>query len=337
MKVAIISQDAETSWRRHMELYSSDKQHLQQIRDILHRNGISVSAWSSVKAYLAGRGMRNTEDELVFSLIENCFERNCPGLIPSLWELTGIPYVGSDAYGFTITADKILFQSICREIGLKCPRGFEITPCDIETDIHMKAKESHLSFPMVLKYRYGTMSYGLTVVENIDALTSKAKKLILAETESSVVCQEYIPGMEAAVPIVGTGKSARALALIQYAEPNQKPMYLYDRAWKTDLDDLVELIPFPHNHPLTQPIIQDCLRLYRYLGLRDMCRIDLRITETGDAYFLEANCIPSLGYEGAFDPASYGGRQTFDEIILEVVQSAYLRLRKENGGCPTKT
>ena len=333
MKIAIILQDMEVYWRRHVELYESDKQHLQQIKHILKKNDVPVSTWNSIEAYLNARKMRDVTDELVFSLVENCFERNGPGLLPSLWELTGIPYIGSDAYGFTITSDKILFQNICYEIGLKCPRGFEVTICDTELDIKRKAIESQIPFPVILKYRYGTMSYGLSVAEDIEELTAKARKLVLEEENSPIVCQEYIPGMEATVPIVGTDRSARALALIQYTGPRQKPICLYDRKWKTDLDDLVELIPFPYDHPLTQQTLQDCLKLYRYLKLRDMCRIDLRITETGQVYFLEANCIPSLGYNGAFDPLSYGGEESFDEIILEIIRSAYSHYGKRLGKC----
>lgn len=335
MQIAIVSQDREVRWRRHMELYGSDKQHLQQIKHILEKNNIPVSTWDSVRAYLDSRETRDVTDELVFSLIENCFERNSPGLLHSLWELLGIAYIGSDAYGLTLTADKILFQNICCGLGLKCPQGFEVTACDTDFDIQKKAIKSQLPFPIVLKYRYGTMSYGVTIAEDLATLTAEAKRLALAEEESSVVCQEYIPGMEAAVPIVGTGHSARALALVQYTAPDRSPLRLYDRKWKTDLDDLVELVSFPHDDPLTQRTLQDCLRLYRHLKLRDMCRIDLRITETGDVYFLEANCIPSLGYEGAFDPISYGGEGSFEEIILEIVRSAYLHYRKEPGRCLT--
>lgn len=81
---------------------------MQEISQILTQHGISVSTRNSIKSYLDGRQERNTEDEIVFSLIENCFERNYPALIPSLWELLGIPYVGNDAYGEPILMGEAL-------------------------------------------------------------------------------------------------------------------------------------------------------------------------------------------------------------------------------------
>ena len=335
MKVALISQDVDRVWRRHTELYGGDCHHIQEISRILTQHGISVSTWNSVKSYLDGRQERNTEDEIVFSLIENCFERNCPALIPSLWEMLGIPYVGNDAYAFTVTSDKMLFQDICHGIGLKCPCSFEISASTTAEEIQKNVAERHLAYPFVLKYRYGTMSYGLSIAQNFSMLLSEVERLLSAESESLVLCQEYIPGMEATVPIVGTDQSAHALALIQYTEPDQKPLYLYDTKWKFELDDLVELVPFPNEDPFTKNILQDCLKLHRHLGLRDMSRIDLRITASGDVYFLEANCIPGLGYHGAFDPRSYGESQSFDDIILEIVRSAWLRAeRRGTDACP---
>lgn len=332
MRVALISQDVDERWRRHTELYHGDSHSVQEISHVLTQHGIPVSTWNSIEAYLVGRQERNTQDEIVFSLIENCFERNCPALIPSLWELMRIPYVGNDAYAFTITSDKMLFQDVCHGIGLKCPCGFEITIDTSEKEIRKKIMEKNLEYPLVLKYRYGTMSYGLSIVHSLSTLLSESERLLSGEPGSSVLCQEYVPGMEVTVPIVGTDKTARALALIQYTESGQKPLYLYDTKWKFELDNLVELVPFQREDPFVKSILQDCLRLHRHLGLRDMSRIDLRITASGEAYFLEANCMPSLGLQGAFDPNSYGEPQSFDDIILEIIHSAWMRVEKGGNG-----
>lgn len=332
MRVALISQDIDKIWRRHPELYRGDSHHIQEIRHILTQCGIPVSTWNSVESYLSGRQKRNTQDEIVLSLIENCFERNSPALIPALWEFMRIPYVGNDAYAFTITSDKMLFQEICKGIGLTCPCSFEILTDTSEKEIRKRIAETNLTYPLVLKYRYGTMSYGLSIVQNFSTLLSEAERLLSAECESSVLCQEYIPGMEVTVPIVGTDKAARALALIQYTELGQRPLYLYDAEWKFKLDNLVELVPFPREDPFTKSILQDCLRLHRHLGLRDMSRIDLRITASGKAYFLEANCMPTLGLQGAFDPNSYGETQSFSDIILEIIRSAWVRVKRGGNG-----
>ena len=232
MKIALVSQADDCLWRRHTELYENDCLHMEEIGHILERRGIPVSTWTSVGSYLANRQRNESSDELVFSLVENCFERNRPALIPALWELLGITYVGNDAYAFSITSDKMLFQGICQHLGLKCPRSFEIRrdmPAGIIQSIIL---ERNLSYPLVMKYRYGTMSHGLTLVNDLEMLLSEAKHLLDEEPDSSVLCQEYILGMEATVPIVGTGPAAHALALIQYTGPGHEQLILYDKDWK---------------------------------------------------------------------------------------------------------
>lgn len=325
MRVALVFQDDDCSWRNHAELYKNDSLQMQDINRILMQKGIATSMWTSIESYLANRTGREVQDELVFAPIENCFERNRAALVPAIWERMGIPYVGNDAYACTITSDKLLFQEQCQKLGLKCPKSFEISNGMSDDEIEHSLLKSRLFYPLILKYRYGSMSHGLTMVDDLGALLAAKKRLLADEPDSSIICQEYIPGIEATVPIVGTGRSARALSLIQYTEPGQKPLYLYNEEWKFKLDHLVELVPCSLEDPLTQKVLHDCLTLHRYLGLLDVSRVDLRITTEKEAYILEANCIPSLGYGGAFDPASYGGSQSFDDIILEVIQSAWAR------------
>ncbi len=330
MRVALIFQESESSWRRHAELYHKDSLQVETIRRILKKNDISVSVWSSLNAYIENRQHEGRADELAFSFIENSFERNRPGLVSGLFELMDVPYVGSDPYAHMVTADKKLFQNVCSRMNLQCPRFFEIRSDTRIEEITGAVQDHSFSFPLVLKYRYGTMSYGLSIVETVTHLLTESDRLLAGERNSSVLCQEYIPGHEVTVPIIGTGKDARVLSVIEYTGPKKDPLRIYDMRWKNELDELIQLIPFKQGSISSQQISQQCLRLYRHLELRDMSRIDLRVTDTGEIYFLEVNCIPSLGYDSAFDPVSYGGNICFDEVILEIIQSAQARW-KENG------
>lgn len=243
-------------------------------------------------------------------------------MVPDLLELMNAAYVGSNPYAHMVAADKKMFQNVCRDIGLRCPHTIELQRNDSAKMLQDKLKQSTLSFPLVLEYRYGTMSYGLSLVQNIQSLCSEVERLLTQEPGGSVLCQEYISGREITVPIVGTGIDARALGVIQYTGPGQKPLLIYDMQWKNELDKLVQLLPLQPDAALTHDILSGCLRLYRHLQLRDMSRIDLRVTDDGDAYVLEANCIPFLGHGGAFDPLSYGGHLTLRDIILEIIHSA---------------
>lgn len=331
MKVALIYQEPACVWRRHAELYKKHNAKVAVASEILKKRKIEVSTWSSIRAYLDYRQTHAVYDELVFPAIENCFERSRAGLVSSIWELLDIPYVGNDPYAFTVSTDKLLFQSICERMGIKCPHGFEISSCMSDDRIKESLDSAGLSFPLVLKYRYGTLSYGLSLVKDVDELIFRSHQLLLTEPESTVLCQEYISGREFTVPIIGSGEEARALAVIQYAGPEKHLLKIYDTQWKNELDEQIRLLPLPEGSPLRRVILSQCLTLYHYLNFRDMTRFDLRVTDKDDIYFLEANCLPNLSYESAFDPQSYGAAKSFDDVFLEIIRFAWQRNRKRLG------
>ena len=155
---------------------------------------------------------------LVFSLIENCFERNRPCLVPAVFELYNLPYIGSDPYAQLITSDKQLFKDICASNGLLCPRGIQIDRKMQPKDILSALQQAELSFPLILKYRYGSMSYGLRKTDCFEELALESRRLLEDELNSPLLCEEYISGEEATIPIVGTSEDARTLSVIQYTD-----------------------------------------------------------------------------------------------------------------------
>lgn len=326
MKIAIITQKSTCAWRKRPELYGKHNKTISLVCDILEKNHIAVTVWDSVEKYLESRHYAGGGNELIFSAIDNCFERNRAAVLPSIWEFLEIPYIGNDPYAMTVTTDKKLFQEICEKLGILCPRCVEINHHDDERRI--KESTQNFTYPLILKYRYGTMSYGLSLVYNFEELLTTTQSMLSHEPKCSVLCQEFIDGKEAAVPIIGSGSKAHSLAAIEYTGPNQSRIKLYDMQWKNELDNLVELVPLSDVN-VAQTAQNQCLKLYQYLGLRDMARFDLRITDAGEIYFLETNCMPNLGYESAFDPQSYGGDASFEDILLEIISSARERNREK--------
>lgn len=328
MEIAVLIQDdlgGRVIWRKHSELYKKDHYEAEIICAALRKRGYKADVWFSLSTFMQYLYGSKRDDIIVFSLIENCFERNRPCLVPSVWEICNIPYVGNDPYALMLTSDKKLFKDICLKNGLLCPRGIQIDVSNVDDKIVAELSGADLTFPLVLKYRYGSMSYGLRRVETLEELLKESSELLGIEPDSPLLCEEYIAGQEVSVPIVGTGVSAKALAVLRYTDSENHALELYDMKWKNDYDPFVRMVPYPDSLPLTNIIKQNSLSLYKYLGLRDMARMDIRVTSEGRIYFLEANCIPGLSIGGAFDPVSYGGQQSFEDIIAEIVDSAKTR------------
>lgn len=69
-----------------------------------------------------------------------------------------------------------------------------------------------------------------------------------------------------------------------------------------------------------------CATLFYRLQIRDVGRIDLRVTPDGVPYFIEANALPALGVGGEFqEGARRRAGLDFDGLIRSVVESALQR------------
>ena len=83
-------------------------------------------------------------------------------------------------------------------------------------------------------------------------------------------------------------------------------------------------------------------KAYKALGCRDLGRIDFRVAEDGQVYFIEINALPSLEPgAGIYAAAALEGLHT-DGVLAKVVESAVVRwgindLKKAKGRPPRKT
>ncbi|HEX6176801.1 MAG TPA: D-alanine--D-alanine ligase [Thermoanaerobaculia bacterium] len=246
--------------------------------------------------------------------------------IPAFLDLLDMPYTGTGPEGLILSQDKSVSKKIVNFHGLKTP--FSAVSHRGRVDYAHDVK-----FPLIVKPAAEDGSIGIdtgSVVNSVKELMERIHHLT-EEFDCAVLIEEYIEGREIYAAFLGH-ESPEALPLVELDlsklppdtpriagrevkfERDSEIYRLTKSALAKDLDD-----------EITQKLQDAGRTAFRALKLRDYGRIDMRLTETGDIYVIEANPNPWLSSAAEFAIAARGSERTYTETIGAIVDSAVER------------
>jgi len=282
--------------------------------------------------------------DLIFNTAEGRRGRFREAFYPALFDELGFPYTGSDAWVLAVTLDKALTKLMLGEHGVISPRGQFIEEIG-------QLKLDGWRWPVIVKPNFEGSSKGITqesVIEERPRLRAFVEKQ-LARFPAGVLVEEFIPGKDLTVAFLEKAAPERAGVLspveyvIEESELSKRRYRIYDYDLKSVHYDAVSVrcpAQFP-GHVLERA--QDMARkAYRALGCRDLGRIDFRVAEDGQVYFIEINALPSLEPgAGIYAAAALEGLHT-DGVLGKVIESAVARWgindpRRRQGRPPRKS
>jgi len=259
--------------------------------------------------------------DLVFNLAEGSGGRSREAQGPAGCEMLGVPYTHSDPFTMAVTLDKAAAKRLVRAAGVHSP-DFEVLE---------EVRPVDLEFPVVAKPLHEGSSMGIgagSLVREATALGPVTTDL-LERYRQPVLVEEFCPGAELTVGILGTGACARTLAVMEVA-PRRRALdeFLYSGEVKHDWEVEVAYHVPPRVPPEQAARASEvALAAYRALGCRDVARIDLRVDRRGEPSFLEANPLPGLhpvisDLAMLARPLGVG----YEELILRILTCARERL-----------
>jgi D-alanine-D-alanine ligase len=278
--------------------------------------------------------LEDLKPDLIFNTAEGVHGRFREAFYPGLFEELGIPFTGSDAYVCAITLDKQLTKMMLAHHGIPTPRWLFV-----EDMARWTAPD--LTFPVIVKPNYEGSSKGITldsIVEDPAALEGRVRSL-LARYPSGLLIEEFIVGRDIVVPYLERASPAThgVLAPVSYRFDESiigpRKFSIYDYELKCVSSDAVEVeCPAPIDEEVKARLLDLSARTFRALGIRDLGRIDWRITDDGRVYFLEVNALPSLEPgAGIYLSAALAGLTRTEDVLGAVVESAALRAGIERG------
>ena len=280
---------------------------------------------------LAYTKLIDLKPDIVFNIAEGFNGVSREAQIPSMLDMLGIPYTGSDPLTLTTCLDKARTKEVLSYY--KIPNsGF------ILTNGLNHADNLSLKFPLIVKPVSEGSSKGIfssSFVRNNEELKNEIER-ISGEYNQPALIEEFLPGREFTVAILGNGDEADVLPVIEinYEEfpDNFIPIYSYEAKWILDTKENpldVFTCPAKIDHILENKIKSAALKTYKVLRCKDWSRIDIRLDEKGEPNIIEVNPLPGIlpnpEENSCFPKAARAAGLSYNDMINKVLFAAAKR------------
>jgi D-alanine-D-alanine ligase len=236
---------------------------------------------------LARRLVAGDRWDLLFNVAEGVHGRSREAHVPALAELFSQAYTFADPLTSALTLDKAMAKRVVRDAGLPTADFAYVAGREDLQGIDLKP-------PLFVKPVAEGSSKGVTgrsFVNSAAALEAACTEM-LESYEQPVIVEQYLPGREMTVGIVGNGRDARVIAVMEVSITGGDEGHSYTALNKKEWQQRVSYRLL--DGELAGESRRVALAAYRVLGCRDGARIDLRCDAEGAPNFLEANPLPGL-------------------------------------------
>lgn len=274
---------------------------------------------------------RELNPDIVFNIAEGFNGISREAQIPAMLEFLNIPYTGSDPVTLGICLDKSRTKEILSYYKIPTPQFLLIEKED---------EYSSIEFPLpaiVKPVAEGSSKgiYNTSVVRTREELIREIQKVHQVYNQSALV-EKFLDGREFTVAILGNGRQARVLPIIEMKfeelPEGVLPIYSYEAKWIFDTrEDPLDIYECPANidDKLKYEIEKVALSTYRVLRCRDWSRIDIRLDENGVPNVLEINPLPGILPDpkdnSCYPKAARAAGMTYEEMINAVLNEARKR------------
>jgi D-alanine-D-alanine ligase len=163
-----------------------------------------------------------------------------------------------------------------------------------------------------------------SLVHDYDMLQASCKRQ-LAASKQAVLVEEYLPGREFTVGLVGSGSRIQVVGVMEVLFRNNDAAGIYSYEHKAHYEQYIQYA-IPERH-LYEQCSDLSIRAWRGLACRDGGRIDLRQDKHGVINFMEVNPLPGLNPIHSDLPIlSKMAGISYHELIGMIMQEAVFRV-----------
>lgn len=295
----------------------SSKTNTQHTSTLPHTNGVDAYAeWDTIETINAVRDalslfhsvtmieadedafekLRQTRPQIVFNIAEGKFGASREAQIPAMLEMLNIPYTGSDPLTLAVCLDKSRAKEILAYNNVPTAKF-------VVVDSFEELRADSIALPAMVKPLFEGSSKGIfdaSLVHTKDELVKQVQHVI-KEYQQSALVEEFLPGREFTVAMLGNGDNVQVLPIVEIKfdslPENVNPIYSYEAKWFWDQPsnplDIFEC-PAKISNELRLEIEQICKKTYKVLHCRDWSRIDVRLDKNGKPNIIEINPLPGI-------------------------------------------
>jgi len=265
--------------------------------------------------------------DVVFNATEAFLDNsNLDYLVPALLEAEGYRYTGAPPLALLVTRNKAMSKKVLAFHGIKVPsfRSYRVG--------ENPTGEEGLRFPLIVKPQQADASEGISqasIVHDVSALGERVAWVHERFAQPAIV-EEYIEGRELYATMVGNGDSVEILPIVEMTfegagmRPEERIATQYAK-WDMSYRKrrgIKNVFARPLSKVAREQLVETCRISYRAFWLRDYARIDVRLTENNDVWFIEANANPFLSYGHDSAEAAHKAGMRYNAFIQRIVDEA---------------
>ena len=244
--------------------------------------------------------IKSFKPNVIFNALHGQFGED--GYIQSILETTNIPYTHSGVISSALAMDKELSKKIFLKNNILTPKYIVYYFDKSKTNL-IKLIDKKLKFPVVIKPINEGSSVNVFICNKSDIFS----KIKLLKDYKKIIIEEFIPGREIQVAIMGK-KKLGAIELI----PKRK-FYDYDAKYKKSAKTK-HVIPVKISKNYLNKVLNISLKAHGLLGCMGVTRSDFKFFKN-KFYLLETNTQPGMTKLSLVpEIAEYNGISFFDLI-----------------------
>ena len=290
---------------------------IEGIEQAIQKAGHSTERIGSSKS-LMKQLLNGQRWDMVFNISEGLYGEGRESLVPALLDNYKIPYVFSGPVTLGISLNKAFAKQIIRDSDINTPDFFVVTKIE---DIEL----IYLEYPLFAKPISEGTGKGIDSRSKVNSKTELLEvcSSLLQKFNQPVLVEEYLPGREFTVGVLGTGKDAfvpGAMEIVYKKSTNN--IYSYEN--KENYEEIVDYIT------VKDELFNQCkvlaLNVWKALNCFDGGRVDMKIDKQGKMSFIEVNPLAGLNPVTSDLPilCKLNGIG-YQEIIDEILKSAIKR------------
>jgi D-alanine-D-alanine ligase len=174
------------------------------------------------------------------------------------------------------------------------------------------------------------------------AETGERVEWVLGHYGQPALVEEFLPGREFTVAVLGNGQEARALPAVEILfdslPAGAPPVYGWEAKWIWDVPE--NPLSIFHCPALVAPDLGEeigstALAAYHALGCRDWARVDIRLDAQGQPNLLEVNPLPGIlpdpEQNSCYPKAARAAGMDYQTMIVSVLEAALKRYGMAGG------
>jgi len=249
--------------------------------------------------------------DLAFIALHGTFGED--GQVQKILEDRGIAYTGDGVEESKLAFDKIRSKEKFIEYGVSTP----------ESEVLYAGQRPRMEVPIVVKPSRQGSTVGIRIVkksEELDTALGEATKF-----DNDLLIEKFIPGRELTIGILGD----QALPILEiipkggFYDFDTKYPFLNPKAGAS----AEHVCPAKIDNGKTKEIQELALSAFRSLGLKVYGRVDVILSENGEAFVLEVNTIPGMTDASLLPEGAAAAGINYVDLCLRIMELSRARVK----------